>query len=69
MSTSGGTSDTTQFTWNTIGDKEIAVWDVSGTKTITVTAVNACSSVTHSRTIDAGLDEWYVYLPLAMRNR
>ena len=58
--TGGGTSDTINFTWN-----------ITGTKSITVTATNAFGSATNSRTITIGasniiFNHW-IYLPMVMR--
>ncbi len=58
--TGGGTSDTIYFIWN-----------MTGTKAITVTATNALGSATSSRTITIGpstivFDHW-IYLPTVIR--
>ena len=58
--TGGGTSDTINFIWN-----------MTGTKAITVTATNALGSATSSRTITISpstivFDHW-IYLPTVMR--
>jgi len=55
--TGGGVSDVIQFTWN-----------LTGTKRITVTAVNACGSRSKFRDIIVESGRKYIYLPLVLRN-
>jgi hypothetical protein len=51
-------SDTIQF-----------VWKITGTKTVTVTAINECGdAVSDTRGITIKARHWYIYLPLVLRD-